>query len=297
MATEVRKNLQSLNLSAKQIKMMTSDSGATWPNELVNDYLTILDNFIDVATATDSSSGLIDENKKDIIINKDNIQVNKDNIQVNSDNIQANTDKILINIENIQVNADNILNLEFRVLSRQRPDAYNQDYGYFKGMTVVEPSDDYQYYYKAIEDIPAPAGLFDDSKWQRVSLLDAITPTDFCEILTGGAVLLSALVNNAANSFATVTSSASSSSATVTTPDVGSAPAEYSQAYADSQTSLINDIKSNHNSLVSDFNSAVSVINDIRSKHNTMLNDLNLFVTQFNDLIAKSKDAKQMSEA
>lgn len=86
---------------------------------------------------------------------------------------------------------------------------------------------------------------------------------DFCTGLVGGVVLLMELVNNAANSTAEVALS-----------DLGAAPGAYNQAYTQSQSTLINDIK---------------------AKHNTMLNDLNAAIFQLNDLIAKSKAAKQMA--
>jgi len=86
---------------------------------------------------------------------------------------------------------------------------------------------------------------------------------DFCTELLGGVVLLSDLVADAV-----------SSSATIATADVGVAPGAYSQVYADEQTSLINECKSAHNTLVTDLNAAV---------------------TQINDLLAKLKTAKQMN--
>ena len=86
---------------------------------------------------------------------------------------------------------------------------------------------------------------------------------DYCTLAQGGVVDLMALVANAV-----------ASAAEIILADVGAAPAAYSQAYADLQTALLNDVK---------------------DKHNTMLADLNNAITQFNDLVAKSKTAKQMS--
>ena len=103
----------------------------------------------------------------------------------------------------------------------------------------------------------------DNSDSQHGVTGDNVGTGDFPTLLVGGAVLLSALVANAV-----------ASTATVVLADVGAAPVAYSQAYAQSQTDLINDVK---------------------AKHNTLVVDLNNVVTQFNDLIAKAIAANQMS--
>lgn len=86
---------------------------------------------------------------------------------------------------------------------------------------------------------------------------------DFCTDLIGGVVLLMETVSDAV-----------ASTAEVTIIDVPNAELSYSDAYANQQTDLINDVK---------------------AKHNALLADLNLAIIQFNDLIAKSKIAKQMA--
>ena len=73
---------------------------------------------------------------------------------------------------------------------------------------------------------------------------------DYAETAIGGVVLLAALVANAIDS-----------TATINTADLGDAPASYDQAYAQSQTDLINETKAKHNQLVTDLNSSISVIN------------------------------------
>ena len=418
MASQVRNKLESLNLSARQIKSMTRNSGAEWPDELVNDYLTILRNFIDVSTVTDSNADQVELNKNEIKTNTDNISTNATNISTNATNISTNT-------TNIGENTQDILNLEFRSLGRPRPLPYNEvittynigdyvvnpstdlqsyykakvkilapagpfdkskwqvvsiennesrffsnlgtfepepyketgaSYGtgsyvleestglyfksiglisspagafnpslwqevsikenerrfsdilgipntkdyqisgvnYFKGDFITGDNPDVRIYYKAIVDILDPAGPFNPDDWQEVNFTTMITPSDFADTETGGAVLLCEAVNNAITSTATA-SDASSSSATVLTPDVGAAPAAYSQAYADQQTNLINDVKAKHNTLVSDVNSVVTDINELVLQHNTLVNNFNTLTIKINDLLEKSRTAKQMS--
>jgi hypothetical protein len=86
---------------------------------------------------------------------------------------------------------------------------------------------------------------------------------DYPTEVIGGAVLLMALVADAV-----------ASTATVTFADIGAAPVAYSQGYAQSQATAINELK---------------------LKHNTMLTNLNSLVTQFNSLLANAKTAKQMN--
>ena len=135
--------------------------------------------------------------------------------------------------------------------------------GYAIGDFVVEPSTNPKLYFKALENIPSPAGAFDPSKWQEVNLKTLITPTDFAANFIGGAVLLAALVADAV-----------ASTQTITLADIAAAPVAYDQAFT--QT-------------------LVDMANDTKAKHNQLVTDLNLVITQFNDLLTKSKTAKQMA--
>ena len=83
MANEIRTGVRTLNLSASQLKKITSRQGAEWSNELINDYLTILENFIRIANATDDIIEQVDDNTAAIIVNAEAIQVNVDNILIN----------------------------------------------------------------------------------------------------------------------------------------------------------------------------------------------------------------------
>lgn len=104
------------------------------------------------------------ENVEDISENSQDIETNKEGIETNRQDIETNT-------ENIAVNTGNILNLEHRTFGEARPDPYDENAGYQAGDTIVFPAEDPQNYYRALEQIPAPAGTFDPLLWERVDLL------------------------------------------------------------------------------------------------------------------------------
>lgn len=276
MTNEIQQSLQTLNLSAKQINQATG-----WPEFMTNDYLTNFANSATIAVSTDDLTDKVNQNILDI--------------GVNATNISTNTTNIGVNTTNIGVNTQDILNLEFRALGFSRPDGYDSvSTSYAKGDRVVNPSTNLQRYYEALEDIPAPAGIFNLTKWQERSLVASLTPTDFCTQIIGGAVLLSQLVNDAIDSTANVATSIAPSTAEVSIINVGPAPAVYSQSYADQQTTLLNDIKAKHNELVNDSNNVLILANVIKLQHNELVSDLNLAIAQLNDLISKLKTSKQM---
>ena len=66
--TSVIERLQTLRPSAKAIKQ-----GTNWPDFMVEDYLTMFENLIILATSDDSVIVKVDKNTADIIINKDAI--------------------------------------------------------------------------------------------------------------------------------------------------------------------------------------------------------------------------------
>lgn len=87
---------------------------------------------------------------------------------------------------------------------------------------------------------------------------DNVGTEDFCTELIGGVVLLSELVNNAADS-----------TQQITLVDITAAPASYNQTYTQTLASMANDTKAKHNQLVLDLNAAIAQINDIISKAKT----------------------------
>lgn len=73
MANETRVSLETLNLSAKQIKI-----GTNWPDFMVNDYLTTFRNSVIIANTTDSNITLIEKNTLDIQTNANNLTAHED---------------------------------------------------------------------------------------------------------------------------------------------------------------------------------------------------------------------------
>lgn len=86
--------------------------------------------------------------------------------------ITTNENDIEQNKTDIATNKQNILDLEYRVFGNNRPSDYDEESGYSANDYIVNPSSDPQSYYRAIDDIPAPAGTFNSSLWKKVSLID-----------------------------------------------------------------------------------------------------------------------------
>jgi len=141
-------------------------------DEVIAQVLINIENIADNKSAIEVNAENIEQNKLDIIANTEAIIQNALAIAENSDDIADNAAAIAQNVINIAVNAQNILNLEFRVFGGSRPSPYSQTSGYLSGDFIVNPSNDPQSYYRAIDDIPAPAGSFNPTLWKKVSLID-----------------------------------------------------------------------------------------------------------------------------
>lgn len=88
--------LRRLNLSATEIKLLTG-----WPDSMVEDYLNILQNFLDIQAEIDINGATlsaltvrVDQNEVDISGNAADISTNTSDISNNASNIAANTDSI-----------------------------------------------------------------------------------------------------------------------------------------------------------------------------------------------------------
>jgi hypothetical protein len=103
MADKFTNSIASLNLSASNITSLTG-----WPDIMTDDYLTNLQNFIEIARNSDDLLELVEQNEANIIVNAANIATNADNITTNADNITTNADNIATNADNITTNADDI---------------------------------------------------------------------------------------------------------------------------------------------------------------------------------------------
>ena len=80
----VIERLQTLRPSAKAIKQ-----GTSWPDFMVEDYLTMFENLIILATSDDSVIVKVDKNTADIIINKDAITLVKGDLDTHEANDSA----------------------------------------------------------------------------------------------------------------------------------------------------------------------------------------------------------------
>jgi hypothetical protein len=221
MVDTVTDKLRTINLSAKQLKLITKNQGAQWADDLINEFLNYLINMNTVAGSTD---GLIVQ----VNLNTGNIEINSAGIAANVIDIADNTADIIINTLGIAQNADDIIiNAAATAL-------------------VASNLSDHEL-----------------SNSEHGVTGNNIGTLDYPTELVGGAVLRMALVANAV-----------ASTATVVFADIGVAPATYSQVYAQSQTTAINELK---------------------LKHNTMLTNLNSLITLFNATLANAKTAKQMT--
>ena len=200
MAT-LSQQLQTLRPSASDLKRLG------WPDWLVNDYLTLLENLILLASSDD-------------------------NFLIVLDQLQIDLDALTLRVDATEVD---IAALDVRVTTNEAD--------------ILQVTTDLATHVGGTSEHGATGNI--------------VGTNDYCTEVTGGTVLRAAISSNAVVS-----------TATVALPAVGAAPAAYSQAYAQEQSDLINDIRTNHNTAVADLNNAIGVVNDI---------------------IAKAKTAKQMS--
>ncbi|ABV74293.1 hypothetical protein BA3_0008 [Thalassomonas phage BA3] len=115
--------------------------------------------------AIDGTLDTLDEVIVVVLDHEERIIVNEADIEQNKQDIQTNKD-------DIATNKQNILDLEYRVFGSNSPAAYDEEAAYSAGNYIVNPSGDPQSYYRAINDISAPAGVFNPSLWKKVSLID-----------------------------------------------------------------------------------------------------------------------------
>lgn len=214
MAT-LAQQLQTLRPSASDLKRLG------WPDWLVNDYLTLLENLILLASSDDNFLLVLQQ-----------LQIDLDALELRVDVTESNISALDTRVTTAE---GEIVTLDGRVTVNEADIAQNA------------------------LDIATHVG----SNSEHGATGDIVGTGDYCTELLGGTVLRAALSANAVSSTATIALAA-----------LGAAPAAYSQAYAQSQSNLINDIRTKHNTSITDLNNAIGVINDI---------------------IAKAKTAKQMS--
>jgi methyl-accepting chemotaxis protein len=222
----------------------------------------VLQNIEDIAAnkeAIEKNAEDIAQNAADIAANTEAIIQNALAIAQNAGDIADNTAAIAQNIIDIAANAQNILNLEHRAFGDVRPPIYQASgVSYSIGDYVVDPSGDPQRYFKAKVAIADPAGPFNSSHWTEKSIRNSVTPDDLATELLVGLVKKMADIADAVDS-----------SVNIATPDIGSAPATYDQAYTQSVTDLTNESKAAINQLASDLNDAIAVLNNLLAESKT----------------------------
>lgn len=144
MADPRRTSTRRAVLSYNQLKDLTSESGAKWPDLLVKDYQGIIQDFAFLADTLDTFDFRIIKNEDDIVEL----------------------------FELVATNAQNIIYNEYRMFGGDRPSAYDEGLVYVVDDYTVYPTDDPQNYYICIEDTLTPAGAFDPLKWAKVSIKD-----------------------------------------------------------------------------------------------------------------------------
>ena len=143
MAT-IRSQFETLLPSARDLKSVG------WPDWLIDDYLALVRQIVLVSETEDDFTEIID--------------------QIISD-ISDLTNRVNANEIEIQNNAEDIENLEYRVFGDDRPSIYLESgQSYVVGSYVVSPTNDPQKYYRARVNISDPAGTFDSTLWQEVTL-------------------------------------------------------------------------------------------------------------------------------
>lgn len=119
---------------------------------------------------------------------------------------------------------------------------------------------------------------------------------DLAAVLLVGLVKQMELVNDAVVSSVSVASpDATISTVSVDSPSVDSAPAAYDQAFTDTIVTLVNELKSDTNQLVSDVNPSAILSNELKADVNQIVTDINASIAQLNELLANSKTSGQMT--
>ena len=119
---------------------------------------------------------------------------------------------------------------------------------------------------------------------------------DLATVLLVGLVNQMALVNDAVDSTVSVDSpDATISTVSVDSPSIASAPATYDQAFTDTIVTLVNELKSDTNQLVSDVNPSATLSNELKADVNQVVTDINASIAQLNELLANSKTSGQMT--
>ncbi len=153
MVDTVSIDIQTYALSSVELKDLTRNAGAEWPDELIEDYLTIIRNTLSIL------QGLVDFS----------VQINE-----NTENIEELTLRVTANEESIVAIELAVANLQTQVTenfiylhgSEDKSDDFNELSAYVKYNLVTYEGNEYY----ANQDVVA--GAFDELQWDRISTVD-----------------------------------------------------------------------------------------------------------------------------
>jgi len=131
------------------------------------------DNAKNIEDAFDQIDGQLDTLEEVIIVVTDH-ELRIDDLEIDVLDLEGITSDHEDRIVNLETesgdNAQSVIDLETRVFGSTKPDDYDEAIGYAKGDYVVSTSPGS--YYRAIEAIALPAGVFNPLLWQKISLID-----------------------------------------------------------------------------------------------------------------------------
>lgn len=147
--------IQTYDLSADEIRDLTSQAGATWPDELIEDYLTIIRNTLSILQGLQDFADQINENTENIALLTVRVEQNENDI--------AQLEITVVDLQN-QITE----NFTYLHGSPTKSTDYDELQQYFKFDFVTQGDNEYI----CTLDTLNPAGPFDPLFWQRVSTVD-----------------------------------------------------------------------------------------------------------------------------
>lgn len=226
-----------LNLSARQLKMLTREAGAEWSDDLINDYLGQINGLLLVSGNIDQIIPRIEslELRMNVVEGRlDVVEIRLDGVELRLDVLEPRVDQneidIATNATNIATNATNIATNASNIATNT----------------------------SNITSVTNNFNAHNSSSSQHGVTGNNVGTGDFCTTSVGGVVELMALVSDAIQS-----------TQTIVLPDIAAAPATYDQAHIQTLVDMANDTKAKHNQLVTDFNNAVTQLNELIANSKT----------------------------
>ncbi len=228
---------QSLNLSYADIKA----AHPSWPSHAIDDYLYKQTNINSLAANSQSSDDQVLKNTQDISENTENISINSRAIAANASAISDNTDDINTNASDIGTNASNLANHINKTAGAHSASAISYD-NTASGLSAINVQ-------AAVDEIDSDLLNHENSTAAHGASGTNIGTEDYAQPLVGGAVFLSASVDDAMNSTVSVDS-----------PDATDLP---------TVLLLANETKADVNQLATDLNNTITQLNEFLANNKT----------------------------